>query len=153
MLVNLRNPRQRSDIVTAEGRPESGASAVVVDPSPLWAELTGRALARIGVSVVATPRDARDALATVAEHEPDVLVIEIDREGSPVNGIELVRRACEAAPRSKVIVLSSVADEPVIEGALAAGAAAYIVKTAASARLGMAFGQAVHHSLSLATRP
>ena len=148
MVRNLRNSGQPMEIGAEGGSPRGLKSAVVLDPSPLWAQLVERVLARIGITVVASPADARGALAAVAEHDPDLLVAEIDGDGSPAIGIGLVRRACEAASELKVIVLSGVSEEAVIEGALAAGAAAYIVKTERPTQLKLAFRQAVHHSLA-----
>ena len=151
MARNLRHSGQPSETCAADGPPGRLGSAVVLDTSPLWAQLVERVLARIGISIIATPHDPRDALAVVAEHQPDLLVVALGGGGPAADGIELVRRACKVDPDLEVIVLSRLADSIVIDAALAAGAAAYIVKTERPSELRLAFRQAVHHSLSLAS--
>jgi DNA-binding NarL/FixJ family response regulator len=47
-----------------------------------------------------------------------------------IDGIELIRQARERAPQMKAIVLSLYDDTKHVDGALAAGAVAYVIKTA-----------------------
>jgi two-component system response regulator NreC len=81
-----------------------------------------------GLTVVAEAADGHEALRLCAEHQPDLLILDI---GMPkLNGIEVAARAQKLEPPPQVIVLSMHADESYILRALAAGARAYLLKDA-----------------------
>ena len=79
--------------------------AVVVDDEPLaGAHLQEVLRADASVEVVAVCRNAREARAAVAEHDPDVLFLDIEMPGP--NGLELAREA-EAAGRPLVVFVTA----------------------------------------------
>ena len=81
-----------------------------------------------GLTVGAEAADGLEALRLTAEHQPDLLILDI---GMPkLNGIDVAARAqkLERAPRT--IILSMHSDESYIIRALAAGARAYLLKDA-----------------------
>jgi DNA-binding NarL/FixJ family response regulator len=69
-----------------------------------------------------------------------------------IDGIELVRQARERAPQLKAIVLSLYDDTKHVDAALAAGAVAYVIKTAHPDDLRSAIRQAFSHSIYLPGR-
>jgi two-component system response regulator NreC len=80
--------------------------------------------------VVAEAGNGREAVQLVAEHHPNVAVLDI---GMPqLNGIEATR---QIAGQTQVVILSMHADEGYVLRALKAGARAYILKNAADADL------------------
>ncbi len=71
--------------------------------------------------------------ALIAQHRPDVIVMDLDALALP---IEEAIDACESAsPQSRVCVLSSQHRTRVMQRALAAKAAAYVVKDTAPATM------------------
>lgn len=74
-------------------------------------------------------RDGEEAVSVCAAHRPDAAIIDIQMPG-PVNGIEAVRRIKES-PDTKgchIVMLTGLDEDKYVEEALAAGAAAYLVK-------------------------
>jgi DNA-binding NarL/FixJ family response regulator len=85
-------------------------------------------LEEAGHSVVAEAADGLEAVQLTEEHQPDLLVLDI---GMPrLNGIEVAARAQKLDKPPGVIILSMHADESYIIRALAAGARAYLLKSA-----------------------
>jgi DNA-binding NarL/FixJ family response regulator len=95
--------------------------------------------------VVAKATTCGEALEAVAEHGPDLLVMEIDDEQA--RPFECIRLARERRPALKVVVLSASGDQDRIAQAFGSGAAAYVVKTAQPDDLCAAVRQAFEHSV------
>lgn len=105
-------------------------SAVIVDQYPLWLAAVERIVGGLGLEVVGVTGSSNKALELVQEHRCDVLVTGITMPRGEPNGIELTANALARVPSLKVIVLGSTNDGTQIDAAFAAGAAAYVVKTA-----------------------
>jgi DNA-binding NarL/FixJ family response regulator len=85
-------------------------------------------LEEAGHSVVAEAVDGLEAIQLAEVHQPDLLILDI---GMPrLNGIEVVARAQKLERPPASIILSMHADESYIIRALAAGARAYLLKSA-----------------------
>jgi DNA-binding NarL/FixJ family response regulator len=97
------------------------------------------------ISVVAEATDGPEAIELVAEHQPDVAVLDIQMPG--VTGIEATRRIKAEHPGVRVLVLTAYDDDPYIFALLQAGASGYILKTADSSELVHAV-RAVHRGES-----
>ncbi|MEP6918111.1 MAG: response regulator transcription factor [Acidobacteriota bacterium] len=81
-----------------------------------------------GITVVAEAADGLEALRLCEEHRPDTLILDV---GMPkLNGIEVAARVQKLTVRPGVIMLSMHSDESYIIRALAAGARAYLLKSA-----------------------
>jgi DNA-binding NarL/FixJ family response regulator len=85
------------------------------------------------VEVVAEASDGRDALRLIAEHRPDVVLMDIAMSG--LNGLEAAARVAAEFPAVRVIMLSMHATEEYVVQALRAGAAGYLLKDAGTAEL------------------
>lgn len=85
------------------------------------------------IVVVAEASDGAQAVELVAEHLPDVAVLDIQMPG--VTGIEATRRIRAEHPRVKVLVLTAYDDDPYVFALLQAGAHGYLLKTADSSQL------------------
>jgi two-component system response regulator NreC len=85
-------------------------------------------LEEAGHSIVAEAADGLEAVQLVEEHRPDLLILDI---GMPkLNGIEVAARTQKLERPPGVIILSMHTDEAYIIRALAAGARAYLLKSA-----------------------
>jgi DNA-binding NarL/FixJ family response regulator len=78
------------------------------------------------IEVVATAADGESALRCVADHDPDVVLMDLHMPG--VDGVEATRRIAAAHPRTRVVVLTTYADDDSILAALSAGALGYLTK-------------------------
>jgi two-component system, NarL family, response regulator LiaR len=78
------------------------------------------------IEVVADVADGRQALAAVAEHEPDVVLMDLVLP--EVDGVEAIRRIVSERPRIRVIALTSFLDDDKLFPAVRAGAAGYLLK-------------------------
>ncbi len=80
------------------------------------------------VTIAAEAADGRAALDAVAQHRPDVLVIDLTMP--ELNGMEAIGRVRTLSPTTKVLVLSMHAAPEFVRPALRAGALGYVVKGA-----------------------
>ncbi|MBN1451197.1 MAG: response regulator transcription factor [Anaerolineales bacterium] len=83
--------------------------------------------------VVGEANSARDALEQVAALEPDVVVMDIRLPGT--SGIEACEQIVDQHPNTKVIMLTSYAEDEMLFSAIRAGASGYVLKQIASEEL------------------
>jgi DNA-binding NarL/FixJ family response regulator len=131
----------------------SEQSGVICDSHPMWIDAVEQVLRRIGIRVVGKTTSTDEALSMVEEHRPDLLITELEGDTGDRGGLTLIERARTFVPDVRPIVLSMHHEAQVIDAALAAGAAAYVVKTAHPEDLASAVRQAFSHSVYLAGRP
>jgi DNA-binding NarL/FixJ family response regulator len=86
-----------------------------------------------GVEVVGTVADGDEAIRLVAEHEPDVVLM--DLRMPRCDGVEATRRIVRDHPSTRVVVLTTYADDASIFGALEAGAMGYLTKDAGASAI------------------
>jgi NarL family two-component system response regulator LiaR len=85
------------------------------------------------IEVVADVADGRQALDAVAEHDPDVVLMDLVLP--EVDGVEAIRRIVSERPRVRVIALTSFLDDDKLFPAVRAGAAGYLLKDVEPAEL------------------
>jgi len=113
-----------------------------------------------GIELVATAADGEEALALAAEHDPDVVLM--DLRMPRMDGIEAIRRL--AARGTSAIALTTYADDASVLGALRAGARGYLTKDAGADEIraaveAVARGEAAldpaiqHHVLAAVSAP
>lgn len=78
------------------------------------------------VDVVGESCDGREAVEYAREHEPDVILMDLNMPN--LNGIEATNLITRDVPRTRVIMLSSYADKDLVLQAVRAGARGYVVK-------------------------
>jgi DNA-binding NarL/FixJ family response regulator len=83
-----------------------------------------------GIELLATASDGEEALALTAEHDPDVVLM--DLRMPRMDGIAATSRLRESHPEVRVIALTTYADDESVLGALRAGARGYLTKDASS---------------------
>jgi DNA-binding NarL/FixJ family response regulator len=91
--------------------------------------------------VIAEAEDGYEILDLVAEHQPDVVVMDISMPR--LNGLEATRRIKAAFPSIKIVVLTMHLDEEYILQSLHAGAHGYVVKQSAPKDLVLAIEEAL----------
>ena len=79
-----------------------------------------------GVTVVGAASSAEEALDSLEEWRPDVVLMDIRMPG--MGGIEATRHVRRVYPHIRVILLSAFGDEELIKRGSEAGADAYLVK-------------------------
>jgi DNA-binding NarL/FixJ family response regulator len=126
-------------------------TAILVDQHPLWLDTVEQVVRRAGVDVVAKITSSTVAHDRVAELRPDLLVTGIKMGEGEMDGLALLRAVRERVPGLKAIVLSMYDDAQHIDAAFAAGAHAYVLKTAHPDDLTSAVRQAFQHSIFLAS--
>lgn len=94
------------------------------------------------IEVVAEAGDGLEALVQVAEHHPQVVLMDIAMPD--LNGLEATRRMSKEFPEVPVIILSIYSDEEHVYQALRAGAAGYLLKGAAIEELELAIRAVAH---------
>lgn len=102
------------------------------------------------ISVVAEAGSGEAGVAAVAEHAPDVVLIDLMMPGG-IDGVEATRQIKQANPRTQVIVLTSYHQDEHIFPAIRAGALSYLLKSVKAPELADAIrkaaaGEAVLHS-------
>jgi DNA-binding NarL/FixJ family response regulator len=80
------------------------------------------------MEVVAEASNASEALTKATAHKPDVVVLDIRLPGA--SGIDACRDICNSLPETKVIMLTSYAEDEMLFAAIRAGAAGYVLKQA-----------------------
>ncbi len=80
------------------------------------------------MQVVGEAGTAAEALQVVERFQPDVVLMDIRMPGE--SGIEATRAILSSYPRTRVVILTSFADDELVLRAIQAGAAGYVLKQA-----------------------
>ncbi len=86
-----------------------------------------------GIDVVETAADGSEAVQLVAELAPDVVLM--DLRMPRCDGVEATRHIVRDHPSTRVVVLTTFADDESIFGALEAGAMGYLTKDASASEI------------------
>ena len=125
-------------------------TAFVVDSQPLWLEALERVLVSTGVEVIGRASTLDEALLLIDEAQPHLLIGELSSSSTPEEGSGWLRAVRERHPDLKTIVVSSRQEPEDVEAAFAAGAAAYVFKTAEAGDVALAIRQMYESSVFFA---
>ena len=90
-------------------------------------------LAEGDITILAEAQGGREAVQLASQLRPEVVIMDL---AMPLlNGCEATRQIIKALPNVRVVVLSSYGDDEHIQSAIAAGAAAYLLKQTAATDL------------------
>ncbi|MFJ5927302.1 response regulator [Kitasatospora sp. NPDC092948] len=89
-----------------------------------------------GITVVGSAADGEEALRLVAEHAPDVVLM--DLRMPRCDGVEATRRVRAEHPGTEVVVLTTYADDDSLFSALQAGARGFLTKDAGAEEIARA---------------
>jgi DNA-binding NarL/FixJ family response regulator len=124
--------------------------AVALDPHPLCHTALSTLLARFNIDLVGAATTTGTAQTLLQEHQPDLLVMEIDLPEGLEAALGVISGGRDRSPALIVIVLSGTDDRGVIDAAFDRGAAAYVLKTSDPEAIATAIRQAFEPSLYLA---
>lgn len=79
-----------------------------------------------GFSVVAEAENEEEAVAQAILHEPDIVIMDIRLSGG--SGIDACQQITQLLPDTKVIMLTSFAEDELLFSAIRAGATGYVLK-------------------------
>ncbi len=102
---------------------------VIADDHPFYREGLADLLVKSGIDVVASVPNGAAAIAAVALHDPDVVLMDLDMPS--MSGVEATRRITLEAPATRVVVLSVSTQERDVTDAILAGARGYVLKESA----------------------
>jgi DNA-binding NarL/FixJ family response regulator len=112
----------------------SGISILLVDDHVLVRAGIRALLERLPeVTAIAEAKDGREAFRLIHEQPPDLVLMDIAMPG--LNGIEATARITKEFSAIRVIILSMYANDEYVREAIKAGAAGYLVKSAAAVEL------------------
>jgi len=109
--------RARSGIMT---------TVLIVDDSPIDRRLVAGILERNSDWTIRSAIDGLEAMASVVEHMPDLVVT--DMQMPQMNGLELVTSLRQQFPQIPVVLMTAQGSEELAVQALRAGAASYVPK-------------------------
>lgn len=112
---------------------------VIVDDQPLMRAAFRTILEAHGCDVVGEAGDGDAAVATVRRTRPDVVLMDVRMPGR--DGISATEELVTAVPGSPVLVLTTFDDDDVLDGALRAGAAGFLLKNSTPEELVLAVGR------------
>ena len=90
-------------------------------------------MAEKDITIMAEAQTGREAVQLTSRLRPNVVVMDLAMPR--LNGCEATRQILKAIPSAKVVVLSTYSDDDHLQQAIAAGAAAYLLKQTAAADL------------------
>ncbi|WP_155370869.1 response regulator [Catellatospora vulcania] len=102
---------------------------MVVDDHPMWRDGVARDLTDAGYTVVAAVGEGAQAVRIGPSVRPDVVVL--DLQLPDLSGVEVIRGLVAAVPQVRVLVLSASGEQQDVLDAVKAGAAGYLLKSAA----------------------
>jgi DNA-binding NarL/FixJ family response regulator len=105
---------------------DSEIRVIVVDDHELFRSGLVELLRERGIQVLAEAGTAFEGIRLATELKPDVILMDLNMPG--MSGIEATECICAAAPRTRVLVLTVVAEEPDVMEAVLAGACGYLLK-------------------------
>ena len=121
----------------ADGAAERAIRVVIADDQRMVREGLQLMLSLVGdIEVVAVTADGDEAVAAVAAHDPDVVLM--DLRMPRCDGVSATKQIRANHPRTQVVVLTTFADDDEVLAALRAGARGYLTKDAGAEEVGRA---------------
>jgi CheY-like chemotaxis protein len=115
------------------------ARVVVVDDDTFFVDAMLVLLPQLGLAPVACAMDGAEAIVVVREHDPDVVLV--DLEMPFVDGVQAIKEIRRISPNTTLLAVTGLEDPHRAEDAVAAGALACLSKADVRERLEALIGQ------------
>jgi two-component system response regulator DegU len=126
MHLTIKTTRLNPPVIAAQGD-ITVITAVIVDDHPIVrAGMRTVLKAATDITVVAEGASGADALHLVAQHHPDVLVLDVNLPD--LNGLEVTHRLRDRGTTTAILVLTVHDDSQTVFGLLECGATGYVLK-------------------------
>ena len=102
------------------------AKILVVDDAVFMRNLLGNTLNELGYSNIEYAQDGYEAVKKAEEIQPQVVTLDISMPG--MDGLEAIDKILEVSSKSKIVMVSAVKSDQVINSAINKGAVDYIPK-------------------------
>lgn len=116
-----------------------GPTVMIVDDALFMRKVMRGILEERGCRVVAEAASGIEAMRSLHEHTPDIIILDIILPDA--NGLDLLKSIFAVSPATRVAICSSIGQEPVISKALALGAGAFIQKPFSPEKVAAALAQ------------
>ena len=117
----------------AGGKRDGSLRIVLADDHALVRTALCRVLRDAGIEIAAQASDGDGAIRDVAEHQPDVAVIDVGMR--PTDGLEAIRRIHAECPHIGLVAISGRDDWAAVAAARQAGALGFVTKVAGQSEL------------------
>jgi two-component system chemotaxis response regulator CheY len=102
------------------------ATVMIIDDAVFMRNILRAIVKEKGYSVIAEAASGIEAMRTLHDHHPDIIILDIILPDS--NGLDLLESIIKVRPLSKVVVCSSISQESTVRKAIDSGAKAFIQK-------------------------
>ncbi len=100
---------------------------LIVEDEAIVAHEMGRAIEKIGFKVTAKASNFKEALASMDQEEPSIIIMDINLENSDKDGIEIAEYI-QKVKQIPVIFLTAYSDDETIQRAIAVNPVTYLIK-------------------------
>jgi two-component system chemotaxis response regulator CheY len=102
------------------------ATVLIVDDAVFMRNILRAIIKDKGYAVVAEAASGIEAMKILHDQNPDIVILDIILPDA--NGLDLLESILTVRPQAKVVICSSISQEPIIKKALDHGARAFIQK-------------------------
>lgn len=102
------------------------SAVLIVDDAVFMRNILRAIIKDKGYTVVAEAASGIEAMKALHDHNPDIVILDIILPD--VNGLDLLDSILKVRPQVRVVICSSIGQEPIIKKALDHGAKAFIQK-------------------------
>lgn len=102
------------------------SAVLIVDDAVFMRNILRAIIKDKGYTVVAEAASGIEAMKALHDHNPDIVILDIILPD--VNGLDLLDSILKVRPEVRVVICSSIGQEPIIKKALDHGAKAFIQK-------------------------
>ena len=99
---------------------------LVVDDAAFMRNIIKDILLKSGFSQIYEAKDGKDAIKYFTKYKPDIVTLDIIMPG--VGGLEALKTILGIEPATKIIMITSVGQEQMVQDAIKYGAKAYVEK-------------------------
>jgi two-component system chemotaxis response regulator CheY len=99
---------------------------LVVDDASFMRKLMGNTLKEIGYEKIEFAEDGLEAIKKAEEIQPEVITLDISMPG--MDGLETIDKILEVSSKSKIVMVSAIKSDQIIQKAINKGAVDYIPK-------------------------